>query len=149
MSAPCSPRWAGPQGGARASYPAPGMRVSDADRTEVADTLSKHYGDGRLDEAEFGERLDRAMKAKTRADLNGLLDDLPGGGPPPATSTARGPARSGPPRRFQRFLLIALLVVAALAVWSSLTHWFVPWLLIGGLVFLWLRLGVGRRHRHY
>lgn len=149
MSAPCSPQWAlGPQRG-RASDPSPGMRVSDSERSEMADKLSKHYGDGRLDEAEFSERLDRAMKAKTRADLNGLLDDLPGGGPPPARGGTRAPARDGRPRPFARFLVIVLLVVAALGIWQSLTHWIVPWLLIGGLVFLWLRLGAGRRHRHY
>jgi Flp pilus assembly protein TadB len=148
MSAPCSPQWAaGPQ--RRASDPAAGVRVSDAERSEVADKLSKHYGDGRLDEAEFGERLDRAMKAKTRADLNGLLDDLPGGGPPPATGGSRAPARAGRPRPLAHFLLIVLLVVAVLGVWQTLLHWFVPWLLIGVLVFLWFRLGVGRRHRRY
>src|SRR5215475_16132622 len=55
----------------------PQMRISDADRAEVADRLSKHYSDGRLDQAEFNERLDRAMNAKTQADLNGLFADLP------------------------------------------------------------------------
>jgi Flp pilus assembly protein TadB len=53
------------------------MRVSDADRAEVADRLAKHYADGRLDEAEFDRRLDQAMHAKTRADLIELLADLP------------------------------------------------------------------------
>ncbi len=55
----------------------PNMRISDAERAEVADRLSKHYSDGRLDQAEFNERLDRAMNAKTQADLNGLFADLP------------------------------------------------------------------------
>ena len=45
------------------------LRISDAERAEVADLLSKHYGDGRLDQAEFNERLDQAMKAKTYSDL--------------------------------------------------------------------------------
>ena len=40
------------------------MRVSDAERNEVAEQLSKHYADGRLDAAEFKERLDQAMSAK-------------------------------------------------------------------------------------
>ena len=39
----------------------------------MADTLSKHYADGRLDETEFKVRLDKAMSAKTRRDLSGLL----------------------------------------------------------------------------
>ncbi len=54
-----------------------GMRISDAERAEVADLLSRHYGDGRLDQAEFNQRLDQAMRAKTYADLGGLFADLP------------------------------------------------------------------------
>ena len=53
------------------------MRVSDAERAEVADQLAQHYGDGRLDQAELDERLGRAMSAKTLADLAGLTADLP------------------------------------------------------------------------
>ena len=71
----------------RASVTNPGMRISDADRAEMADHLSKHYGEGRLDQAEFNERLDRAMRAKTQSDLTWLLTDLPGLEP------ARQPAR--------------------------------------------------------
>ena len=77
MPAPYNPPWGRGSSGRRASQADPNMRVSHAERTEVADRLSKHYGDGRLDEEEFNERLDRAMKAKTQSDLDGLFDDLP------------------------------------------------------------------------
>jgi len=60
-----------------ASFVDPQMRISDADRADVADRLSRHYSDGRLDQAEFNERLDRAMRAKTQSDLTGLFTDLP------------------------------------------------------------------------
>ena len=50
------------------------LRVSDAERNAVADKLSRHYADGRLDESEFKERLDAAMSAKTQGDLAGLFD---------------------------------------------------------------------------
>jgi hypothetical protein len=53
------------------------MRVSDAERAEVADLLGRHYSDGRLDKQEFDERVARAMSAKTQGDLAGLFDDLP------------------------------------------------------------------------
>ena len=53
------------------------LRASDAERNEVADKLSRHFAEGRLDSAEFKERLDRAMGATTRGDLSGLFDDLP------------------------------------------------------------------------
>src|ERR1700733_15523156 len=74
MSAP-SPAWIQAATRRRTSYS--DLRISDAERSEVADLLSKHYGDGRLDQAEFNERLDLAMKAKTYKDLSGLFADLP------------------------------------------------------------------------
>src|SRR5258707_15095558 len=62
----------------RRSGPAnPNLRASDAERADVADRLSKHYGDGRLDQAEFNERMERAMSAKTVGDFAGLFSDLP------------------------------------------------------------------------
>ena len=69
------------------------IRVSDADRNAVAEQLGVHYADGRLDQAEFDERISRTMAAKTRGDLAGLFDDLPDPG-------LRGPRgrRAGRPR---------------------------------------------------
>jgi hypothetical protein len=86
----------------RAGWPDPGIRVSDADRAEIADRLALHFGDGRLDQAEFDQRLDQAMQAKTRADLIGLLADLPDFDslPPPGD-----PRRPRSKRRQQRQIL--------------------------------------------
>jgi hypothetical protein len=53
------------------------LRASDDERNAVADKLSRHYAEGRLDEVEFKNRLDTAMSATTRGDLNGLFGDLP------------------------------------------------------------------------
>lgn len=53
------------------------LRASDAERSEVADRLSRHFAEGRLDQTEFKNRLDRAMGAVTRGDLDGLFHDLP------------------------------------------------------------------------
>jgi len=101
---PAGPNPAGPAraGPARAAWPQSGMRVSDAERTMIADRLARHFSDGRLDQAEFEDRLDRAMRAKTRADLIGLLSDLPEGltGPPD-----RDLQRSRGQRRRERELL--------------------------------------------
>src|SRR5260370_5357133 len=85
MSTPTSPPRPSAAALRRAGWPDPAMRVSDTDRSEIADRLAKHYSDGRLDKAEFEQRLDQALQAKTRADLIGLLADLPDGdgGPPP------------------------------------------------------------------
>jgi hypothetical protein len=54
------------------------LRVSDAERTHVVSVLQKAIGHGMLDLDEFTARADRALAAKTRAELNGLLVDLPG-----------------------------------------------------------------------
>jgi len=100
------------------------MRVSDAERSAVTDRLAVHYGDGRLDQAEFDERAGRAMNAKTRGDLSGLLDDLPEPGPAGAPGTMGAPGTAGPPgtmarpRRSRRHpvLFVALLVFLAMTV---------------------------------
>ena len=57
--------------------PGNNVRVGDADREAVAAQLREHYADGRLTLEELNERLDQAFAAKTRADLNTVLVDLP------------------------------------------------------------------------
>ena len=53
-----------------------GLRVSDADRDAVAAEFAEHLKDGRLDAAEFDERVGLAVTARTRGDLDRLLADL-------------------------------------------------------------------------
>ena len=134
----CSPweysRWEAPRRLAHRLDADSSLRVSDAERNEVADMLSEHYADGRLDAAELKDRLDQAMGAKTRADLSGLLTDLPRSGP--ATTTGMRPRR-----RLLALLVLGCFVTVMFAIWPP--H--VPWLLIAFVV-LW----VGRRrHSHW
>ena len=103
------------------------MRVSDAERQAVADRLAEPFSSGRLDQAEFDERVGRAMSAKTRADLNGLFDDLPETGAPAATDPSAGQLRR---RRRHPVLLAALIVFVAIAA----AHVVWPLLWIGFLV---------------
>ncbi len=114
------------------------MRVSDAERTAVADRLSQHYADGRLDKGEFEERLDRAMNAKTRADLAGLFAGLP-----PSTSSpdvAVAPAAAVQRRRpAHRAVFLVVVIVIAAIVGQAVVLPHIPWLLVALLVFLWLR----------
>lgn len=123
----------------------PDMRVSDAERTDVADRLSKHYGDGRLDQAEFNERMERAMNAKTQGDFAGLFADLP-------DLTEPGTATPVPVHRPQsrspmyRLALIILIIVAAAIIGHALVHSFFPWLLLALVAFLLLRRSQ-RNHR--
>jgi Flp pilus assembly protein TadB len=135
MSAPCGPSWARASSSRRsASYVNPDLRISDADRTDVADRLSKHYGDGRLDETEFNERLDKAMKAKTQADLSGLFHDLPDVDSPTEIAPRRRPARP-----FFRVVFLIFVIAIAAAAGHALMWTAAPWLLIGLIAFLWLR----------
>jgi hypothetical protein len=115
------------------------LRASDAERNEVADKLSRHFADGRLDQIEFRARLDRAMGATTRGDLDGVFDDLP----------PLGDEVEPAPRRRRRVapvvVAIALFVLVASAVGSSLTVLRVPWLLVVVIgVLVWHRMG----HHH-
>ena len=53
------------------------VRVGDADREATAAQLREHYADGRLTIEELNERLDQTFAAKTKADLNTVIRDLP------------------------------------------------------------------------
>ena len=141
----------------------PQMRISDADRADVADRLSQHYSDGRLDQAEFNERLDRAMKAKTQSDLTGLFTDLPPIDAPGKAVKAVPPQDQRPRSRrpLHRTLGLILVVVVAVFVaraltWPlfSLVGFFghavfvpIPWILIALVAFLCWRYIVRRRDR--
>src|SRR5215470_11517011 len=72
------------------------LRVGDADRDAVATQLREHFADGRLTLEELNERLDQAFAAKTRADLNTVLRDLPQAPRPVAGVPSGGPAWQGP-----------------------------------------------------
>jgi hypothetical protein len=54
----------------------PALRASDADRDRVIELLRAAVADGRLDQAEFGERLDAALAARTIDALAPLTADL-------------------------------------------------------------------------
>jgi hypothetical protein len=154
MPASYGPPWGRGTSYRRASQDTSNMRVSNAERTEVADRLAKHYGDGRLDEEEFNERLDRAMKAKTQADLHALFADLPD---QPTEPTAEEPRAIVPQRQqrpaFGRVAFIVLVVLLVMALWHSVSipfwgFWgfglggfFMPWLLIAIIAFLVWRSG--------
>ena len=107
------------------------LRVSDAERQAVTDRLAEHFGDGRLDQAEFDERVGRAMNAKTRADLAGLFDDLPETGAPATPEQPRY-------RRRHPILAIGLLVVLALTVGHAIFWAAVPLLWLGLLALILL-----------
>lgn len=55
------------------------LRASHEDREQAVEQLRIAAGDGRLTAEELDERLERALTARTYADLDALLADLPSG----------------------------------------------------------------------
>jgi Domain of unknown function (DUF1707) len=99
------------------------LRASDADRTAVGDILRKEHVAGRLDTDEFADRFGRCLEAKTYAQLDVLVADLPEGADAP--SLAGSVPRSGTawqggpwygPRRPRRVPAMAWLVLVGLLV---------------------------------
>jgi hypothetical protein len=64
------------------------LRISDAERHQVAELLREAAGEGRLDLDELDERLEATYAARTYADLVPITLDLPTG-PSPRTPVAR------------------------------------------------------------
>ena len=119
------------------------MRVSDAERQEVADRLAEHFASGRLDQAEFDDRVGRAMSAKTRADLGGLFADLPETGAPVVPEHPRYRRRGRHP------VLLLALIIALIVAGTHVVPWIVgSWLWLGlfVLVVLFLTGHLGRHH---
>jgi len=53
------------------------IRASDGERDQVVAQLQRHFADGRLTQAELGERVGAALAARTRDQLGALTADLP------------------------------------------------------------------------
>ncbi|MDX3113487.1 DUF1707 domain-containing protein [Streptomyces scabiei] len=75
----------------------PDLRASDADRERVAEVLRDALAEGRLDMAEFEERLEETYKARTYGELAPITRDLPVAGvvPPPVVSLRKEPSPDG------------------------------------------------------
>jgi hypothetical protein len=134
----------------QASYQAPQMKASDADRDAVVSALSENYQAGRLTSEELEERTGRALSARTFGELQSLTADLPGP-VQPDPQPGPVPAMPGETARYGRSvrrlpLVIAVLVVIAVArVGLSLgTGHSGVWLLIP-IALVALRLGMLRR----
>jgi hypothetical protein len=131
MSPTSSQQWS-----RRIRYSDQHIRVSDAERNAVTERLAAHYSDGRLDQAEFDERVSRAMAAKTRGDLDGLFDDLPDPEPAGASGPGRPVGAALPYRRRSRgagrfVLVVALVIALAIALGHIITAVFLPWFWVG------------------
>jgi Domain of unknown function (DUF1707) len=74
----------------------PAVRASDRERDAVVQRVQQAFAEGRLDDVEFDERMRAALTARTHADLDVLLADLPAETAAPGSAPAmagRGPGR--------------------------------------------------------
>ncbi|MEV0280403.1 DUF1707 domain-containing protein [Streptomyces sp. NPDC050610] len=55
----------------------PGVRASTRERDQAVEALTEHVVEGRLTDAEFATRSDKAQSAASRDELLRLFDDLP------------------------------------------------------------------------
>ncbi|WFE51753.1 DUF1707 domain-containing protein [Micromonospora sp. WMMD1155] len=126
-----------------------GMRAADADREAVAERLRIALNEGRLELHEYDERLQRAYAARTYADLEVLLTDLPPVTPPQRSGLAAAStsvpavdppgAQSGPvatrgvTARWLAEVWLRYLNVVAIVV----TIWAVTSLLSRDLLYFW------------
>ncbi len=78
----------------------PALRVGDRERERAADELRVHHLDGRLDDGELEERLERTYAARTIADLGAVLVDLPERGRRGIVPAAPAPAPPAKPGGF-------------------------------------------------
>jgi Domain of unknown function (DUF1707) len=104
------------------------LRASDADRERVAERLRTAAGDGRLTPAELEERVEGAFSARTEAELEPLVADLP---MPPARE--RRPARRPD---LAPFVAVSLMLVGIWAL-TGMGYFWPVWPIAGwGISFL-------------
>ena len=103
------------------------MRVSDADREQVAERLREHFAAGRLTSEELDERVDAALNAKTVGDLRTVMADLPEPAPVGQQAAQEMPDWTYRPvygyRRGPRLLPLALILLLAVIVLPSAGLW--------------------------
>jgi hypothetical protein len=104
------------------------IRASDRDRETVVALLGEHTGAGRLTLTEFEERVGEAATARTLADLDGLLTDLPAATPPRPQPRPARPTRI---RRLDRWMPWLHASVICVAIWA------VTSILAGGPIAFW------------
>jgi hypothetical protein len=92
------------------------VRASDVERDSAAAALREHFVQGRLTLEELMSRLDTALTARTRSQLDNVLADLP-------SRQEQRPAEPEPVVFPARYAAVAILIIV-MAVWLVLAAWF-------------------------
>ena len=132
-------RWlSGEFGNDTAGTPRDDYRVSDGEREAVLAEVRRQTVSGRLSIAEFSERTDEALAARTAGELRVALRGLP-----QPQAVGRRPARRGmPPLRLGP--IVALLIVLAVVGVAGGHGW-----VLFPLFWLWFGLLRPRRWAHH
>lgn len=111
----------------------PGTRASDAERDQIVRLLGRHMSEGRLDLAEYDQRVARVYGTTTREDLQLVLADLPKLERERAATTTVAKARGPRIPLWQRIEGSAWLGVSVLVlvIWGAIS------LGVGELTYFW------------
>jgi Domain of unknown function (DUF1707)/2TM domain len=120
----------------------PALLASDSEREAAAERLRRAAGEGRLAPEELEQRLGVALGARTRAELDGVVADLP----------APRRRRKGSTRRrdLPVYFAVSLLLVAIWAL-TGMGYFWPVWPILGwGVSFVVPRAahGCGRHRAH-
>ncbi|PID96898.1 MAG: hypothetical protein CSA83_02950 [Actinomycetales bacterium] len=111
------------------------QRIGDVERDAAVEALREHTSVGRLSIPEFDDRMSKALKAKTYADLASLFHDLPGGVPPLALHpkgnalVVRRQMPIQPRKKTNTVLLVGGVVLSVFVILTFLSMFF-------GLIFM-------------
>ena len=96
------------------------LRASDADRERVAERLRTAAGEGRLTPVELEERLEGAFSARTGAELEPLVADLPEA---VAAPPRREPRRIWDSEHVRAYVSVSVMLVAIWALTGAGYFW--------------------------
>ena len=130
----------------------PDLRASQDERDRVVDQLRTHAGEGRLELDELEERIDSALRARTRGELTALLRDLPRLGSKAYDGRRRAVARASMAMAFVPLVAAVLLFSLAPPMiawmgWPILGFWLFGGLPGAGMGFAWCGWSKRRRQR--
>src|SRR4051812_18740938 len=96
------------------------LRVSDAERERTAGLLRGHFSAGRLSDDELSERVEAAYRARTRAELDALTDDLPSPAAAAGEPVRQRRRRSGFETSVRMHAIVFLLVnLMLIGIWAA------------------------------
>ena len=121
------------------------LRASDSDREQVAERLRQAAVEGRLLAEELEHRLARALRARTYAELDPLVADLPVTRSRPGRRGQLAPVGALVLAGFVAVAVVGVLIAVALMVITGFMFAWGFWLVLAWFIFGRSRRGYGPR----